>query len=198
MYLKNLFSLFLFFPLLAIIYYIFMRWTNVNVVFYTSLYATAIAVCLWASLVFLIPYFRLIRLIEKIHLTVIVALIGYVLSISLPTVIDRSLSFYILEKLEQRGGGIQIDKFSYVFTNEYLVEHRLVDIRITEQIESGTIFLDGNCVRLTDRGRNFSAFSVFFRKNFLPQNRLIRGNYTNDLINPFSNSNENTNIDYAC
>jgi hypothetical protein len=175
-----------------------MRWTKVDVVFYTSLYATAIAVFFWTLLIFLTPYFRSIRLIEKIQLITIASLIGYTLSITLPTVIDRSLSFYILEKLQQRGGGIQIDKFPYVFTNEYLVEHRLVDIRITEQMESGTIFLDGNCVRLTDRGRNFANFSVFFRKNFLPKNRLIREQYSDDLINLFSNSNDNKKVDYAC
>ena len=43
-------------------------------------------------------------------------LLGYILAISVPTVLDRSLSFYILEKLQQRGGGIQQSRFNEVFT----------------------------------------------------------------------------------
>jgi hypothetical protein len=75
---------------------------------------------------------------ERAQLLVIMLLAGYALAISVPTVIDRSLSFYILEKLQQRGGGIRYAAFEQVFTQEYLKEHRLVDVRLTEQLESGT------------------------------------------------------------
>ena len=57
-------------------------------------------------------------------------LIGYAFAISIPTVIDRSLSIYILEKIDQRGGGIKQEAFERVFTNEYMLEHRLVDVRL--------------------------------------------------------------------
>ena len=59
--------------------------------------------------------------------------------------IDRSLSFYILEKLDQRGGGIKVDKMDIVFTKEYLKEHRLIDIRLTEQLKTKTVIIDKNC-----------------------------------------------------
>jgi len=113
---------------------------------------------------------------------------SYALSITIPTVIDRSLSFYILEKIDQRGGGIKLGSMNDIFTKEYIVEHRLMDIRITEQLQSGTIKIVNNCVVLTDRGRCLSRFSRFFRKNLLPKKRLIQGEYTDDLVDPFSNS----------
>ncbi|WP_216074005.1 hypothetical protein, partial [Acinetobacter baumannii] len=82
--------------------------------------------------------FRDFSRLELIQLAAIWLLGGYVFAISVPTVIDRSLSFYILEKLQQRGGGIREDAFRQVFTEEYVREHHLVEVRLTEQLQSGT------------------------------------------------------------
>ena len=114
----------------------------------------------------------------------------------MPTVLDRSLSFYILEKLQQRGGGIQAEKMSDVFTQEYVKEHRLVDIRLTEQIQSGTIIIDKGCVKLTEKGNKIASISRFIRMNFLAKKRLINGSYTDDLTNPFKDSIPSP--DYLC
>lgn len=118
---------------------------------------------------------------------------GY--AISVPTVIDRSLSMYILEKLAQRGGAIREDAFEGIFVNEYMKEHRLVDIRLTEQLESGTITIRGGCVELTERGRRIAEVTRFYRTTFLPKHRKIMGVYTDDLTDPFRNS---APADYAC
>jgi hypothetical protein len=75
-------------------------------------------------------------------------------------------------------------------------EHRLVDIRLTEQAESGTIVIEGDCVKLTPRGKRLAAFGQFFRKNFLPKRRLLRGEYTDQLTDPFMHS--DAAPDYMC
>ena len=75
-------------------------------------------------------------------------------------------------------------------------EHRLVDVRLTEQQQSGTIIIRDGCVVLTDRGELLATFSRYFRNNFLPRHRLLMGEYTDDLTNPFRNSEEIS--DYAC
>ena len=124
-------------------------------------------------------------------------LLGYSFAISIPTVIDRSLSFYLLEKLEQRGGGIKLNRFSDIFTKEYMKEHRLVDVRLTEQLTSGTIIIKEGCVRITGKGKSIAAFSRFFRTNFLPEQRLLMGQYSDDLIDPFKKSNSDV-IGYEC
>jgi hypothetical protein len=103
-------------------------------------------------------------------------------------VIDRSLSFYILEKIQQRGGGIRLDRMEDVFTREYVKEHRLVDVRLTEQQESGTIVIANGCVKLTERGVRLAAFSRYFRTHFLPKQRLLMGEYSDDLTDPFRHS----------
>jgi hypothetical protein len=172
-----------------------MRWFDVNVVFYASLLDAAIVVVLAIALFALRP-FRVFNAFERLQLIVVWALIGYAYAISVPTVIDRSLSFYILEKLEQRGGGIRKDAFDRVFTDEYMKEHHLVDIRLTEQEQSGTLVIRDGCVKLTPKGAALAGFSRFYRTNLLPKKRLILDSYTDALTDPFRNS--DAQADYTC
>lgn len=186
----------IFLTLLIGIYWLHMRFFRVDVVFYASIADACIAAAITAAIVFGTRYFSLFTGFEKTLLVVVWLLTGYALAISLPTVIDRSLSFYILEKLQQRGGGIKQDSFEGVFTQEYVKEHRLVDVRLTEQLASGTILIDDGCVRLTEKGTAIANFGRYFRTNWLPKNRLLMGDYTDDLTDPFRNSNSVT--DYTC
>ena len=141
-------------------------------------------------------YFKQLGNFEKSLLIVIWLLAGYGLAISVPTVIDRSLSFYILEKLQQRDGGIKESSFEDVFTKEYVNEYRLVDVRLTEQLQSGTIVIENGCVKLTEKGYFLANFSRFFRHHLLPEKRLLRGNYTDVLTHPFQHS--VATVDYTC
>jgi hypothetical protein len=186
----------LFVVVLLIVYFIHVTMFRVNVVFYAAIADGVLAALISGVLVFLIGYFRSLTGFEKSQLIVIWLLSGYAFAISVPTVIDRSLSFYILEKLQQRGGGIKQDHFKQVFTQEYVEEHRLVDVRLTEQLESGTITIKDGCVILTEKGKNIADFSRYFRQNFLPKKRLLMGEYAEDLTNPFRQSIDSP--DYGC
>ncbi len=181
---------------LCALYYANIRLLTVDVVFYSSLYVVAVAAAISAVALLALRMYRRYNVFEKLQLICIWVLLGYVLALSVPTVIDRSLSFYILEKLQQRGGGIRLDKFDYIFTSEYMREHRLVDIRLTEQAASGTIRIENGCVKLTPRGERFASFGQFFRRHFLPRKRLLNGEYTDILTDPFRRS--DANPDYLC
>lgn len=184
----------LFVLILAIIYFLHNRFFSVNVVFYAAIGDAIIAALIGAVLLwFKSNWFSSF---EKIQLIAIWLLAGYAFAISVPAVIDRSLSFYILEKLAQRGGAIKLSGFEYVFVHEYMKEHRLIDVRLTEQSESGTIVIDKNCVRLTSKGRFLAKLSRLYRMNFLPKHRLLMGEYTDDLTDPFRNSAPTP--DYLC
>ena len=175
---------------------IHMRYFDVDVVFYSSLLDAAIAVLLSGAVLWSLRAFAAFNPFEKLELTFIWLLAGYAFAISVPTVIDRSLSFYILEKLQQRGGGIREDAFPRVFTEEYMKEHRLVDIRLTEQVQSGTVVIRQGCVKLTAKGEALADFSRFYRRNLLPKKRLILDGYTDALTDPFLHS--DANVDYTC
>ena len=194
-YLYSIGFLIFFIFLLIIIYTIYINQFNVNVLLYSSLFCVLISLTIATIFLFSIKV-KYVNFFEKILILIICALTGYSLVLSLPTVIDRSLSFYILEKLDQRGGGIKVDKMDIVFTKEYLKEHRLIDIRLTEQLKTKTVIIDKNCLRLTSKGKKVVRFSNIFRQYFLPKQRLIRDKYTDELISPLDN--EIDIPDYLC
>lgn len=193
---RALLALSLFVVILLGLYVATIKLFKIDVVFYSSLYVAGAATLTMAVLLFAWSVFAPLAKFEKAQLVVIFGLLGYIFAISVPTVLDRSLSFYILEKLQQRGGGIRLDRFDYIFTNEYMREHRLVDVRLTEQAQSGTIVIRGNCVLLTERGDRLATFGRFFRTNLLPKQRLLRGQYTDQLTDPFRRS--DSSPDYLC
>jgi hypothetical protein len=169
---------------------------QVDVVFYSALADVLIATSACAVLLWIGPWFRVLGGVEKLQLACIWLLLGYGFAISVPTVVDRSLSIYLLEKLDQRGGGIRQDAFEQVLVQEYLKEHRLVEVRLTEQLASGTLTLSDGCVSLTERGRRIARFSRFLRTHFLPRQRLLVGGYTDELTDPFRHT--RPDVGYGC
>jgi hypothetical protein len=180
----------------CLIYWLHITFFRVDVVFYSAIVDGVLAALATSAIVWRWKPFALFGAFEKFQMLLIWLLAAYALAISVPTVLDRSLSFYILEKLQQRGGGIQESRFAVVFTQEYLVEHRLVDVRLTEQLQSGTIRIEHGCVLLTPKGERLASFSRFFRTHLLPKKRLLMGQYTDDLTNPFRAS--APEVDYTC
>jgi len=180
---------------LCVIYYFHMRYVRVNVLFYAAIADGLLAALIASFILVSSKYFNFLNGFEKFQLVVIWVFAGYIFAISVPTVIDRSLSFYILEKLQQRGGGIRQDSFEEVFTKEYVKEQHLVDVRLTEQTQSGTVVIENGCVKLTEKGNSLATFSRFFRKNLLPKQRLLMGQYTDALTDPFRMSEQKTSYD---
>lgn len=193
---KALVASVIFIFLLLLFYYLHTSYFKINVVFYSAIFDVFIITVFMASILIKLAYFSIFNLFEKFQMIVIWFLCGYILAISIPTIIDRSLSFYILEKIQQYGGGIQIDKFEELFTKGYAKEHKLVDVRLTEQLESRTIIIQNSCVKLTERGDELATFSRFFRQHFLPKQRLLMGKYSDDLTNPFRYNGDES--DYKC
>ncbi len=197
---KALAGLFLFIIILFVYYYVHVQYLKVDVVFYSAILDSFLAAITTAIILVALPYFKIFNGFEKMQLIIIFILGGYIFAISGPAVLDRSLSFYILEKIQERGGGIKESGFEEVFTQEYVKEHRLVDVRLTEQEQSGTIKIENGCVKLTDKGRRLATFGRYFRKHFLPKHRLLMGEYTDDLTDPFGHGavDKNRTFDYVC
>ena len=195
-YVKFLLASALYVVVLLAAYVIHVKFFRVNVVFYSSIADSVIATVLTIAIVSGVRWLRDFSTFEKTLLACIWLLLGYGFAISVPTVIDRSLSFYTLEKLQQRGGGIKLSAFEGVYAKEYMKEHRLVDVRLTEQQQSGTIVIQDGCVKLTPWGDRLATASRYFRANFLPKERLLMGQYSSDLTNPFRAS--DANVDYQC
>ena len=178
----------LFVAILAAVYLVHVWFLPVGVIFYSAILDGVVAAAIAGVLVAVLCRRLPLTGFECCLLVTIWLIGGYAFAISGPTVLDRSLSFYILEKLLQRGGGIREDAFPRVFTDEYMPEYRLVDVRLTEQLQSGTIEIVDGCVRLTPRGRELAKISSYIRAHFLARHRLLAGRYTDALTDPFRNS----------
>jgi hypothetical protein len=162
---------------------------TVRVVLYDALFDAVITCFVIAILCYYWSSFRLTTTREEMALSLVVGLLLATLySISIPTVIDRSISVYILEKMAQRGGAIRRDAFDEILKQEFFPEHQLVDIRLTEQFNSGTVMINNGCVRLTPRGERIVRFTRFFRTTLLPKKREIMGRFSDDLTDPFRKS----------
>jgi len=189
-------SIFIYLVILLAIYLVHINFFEVQVILYSALLDSLVALIIFALIGLSLKNKINLNFFESILIILFLSLIGYSLSISLPTVIDRSLSFYFLEKIKQHNGAIEKASMRDIFTNDYVDEYKLVEIRITEQLESGTIQLDGSCISLTKRGYLIVKFSNFFRKNLLANKRLILDEYSNHLTDPLGNS--SVNIEYLC
>jgi hypothetical protein len=187
----------LFIAIFGLFYVMHVRYFKVDVVLYSALFDGLAASSLtFTALVLWSKRHRILTRTERIQIFIIWILIASLLSLAVPTILDRSLSFYILEKIQQKGGGLHLDGFESMFKDEYMIEYRLVDVRLTEQFESGTLRLEGHCVQLTEFGRRLASFSHFFRLHFLPKQRLLREHYSDDLTDPFKNGVEV--VEYRC
>ncbi len=190
------FSIFLYLFIFICIYLIHINFFKVGVIFYSSLIDSVIALIIFFGLYNSINFFKHITNFESSLIILLLLFIGYSFSISLPTVIDRSLSFYFLEKIRQHDGAIKKTAMKQMFIDDYMDEYKLVEMRLTEQLKSGTIELKGNCIVLTKRGYLVTTFSDFFRKNFLANKRLILDSYSDQLTDPLKDS--EINNEYLC
>lgn len=177
--------------------FIHFRYLPVRVVGYDAMLDVVVA-----SVLAVLAYALLLRRwvqtngLESLLFLKIGALCAAFYAVVVPTVIDRSLSLYILEKLDQRGGGIRESSFDEIFIREYMPEHHLVAIRLTEQLNSGTIVIRDGCVRLTPRGERLAHWTRLFRMTMLPRHREILGQYSDELTDPFRHSTRQ--VDYTC
>ena len=193
-------TLLIFFILLTSIYLFHINFFHVNVIFYSAIFDTILATLFTLLILHFVKHLNIFSFYEKFQISIICLLIGYSLSITIPTIIDRSLSFYILEKIEQRGGGIKQSSFEEIFVKEYISEYQLVNVRLTEQLMSGTIIIEDGCVKLTEFGKKLASFSQNFRKHFLAKKRLLSGEYTDKLVklNKINSINNKTIESYKC
>jgi hypothetical protein len=180
---------------LLLVYVLHARHFRVDVVFYSALADAMIAAAITAAALWVLPFFRVLDPLDRAQTLLVCLLGGYAFAISVPTVIDRSLSFYLLEKLDSRGGGIRLESMESVVSGEFMQEYRVVDARLTEQLESGTIIIEDHCVLLTAKGKRIARLSRSFREQFLPRQRQLLGSYSDELTRPLKNDHD---VNYRC
>lgn len=163
--------------------FINMRFFDVDVVLYSSILSSLVAAAIASIIIWKFAFFNCFEAFEKFLLVNIFMLIGYAFSITVPTIIDRSFTLYMLEQLRSNEGGVIASQFESEITKRYIQDYQLVPLRITEQLKSGTIYIDANnCVKLTHLGHAVATATHHYRQTFLPRSRLVNGIYTDKLV----------------
>lgn len=93
----------------------------------------------------------------------------------LPVTVDRSVTVYLLSKIEQQNGaGIAPSRLQRAFIDGYVVGMGAIDRRIDEQQRSGNITVgqDGK-VHLTEQGERFMKFSRLVARLFGTDPRFV-------------------------
>ena len=169
-----------------IVNYIHFQNITVSVILYACIWDALIA-----GLLVLGPY-ALFRLQRGPLLVTEYALIGIasfflvmLYAVMGPTVIDRSLSIYIVEKIDYRGGEVAEAAMPKIILTEFMEEYKVADVRMTEQVTSGTVDIHDGCIHLTARGKRLASFTRFFRENFLPKHRKVGDENTDALTHPY-------------
>ena len=180
-----------------IVNFLHFQYITVSVILYACIWDALVASALVLGAYI---YFRRkapVLLPTEFALTVIASnLLILLYAVMGPTVIDRSLSVYIVQKIDQRGGEVAEAAMPAIFVEEYMPEMALVDVRMTEQLTSGTVLIENGCIKLTGKGRFFSGFADAYRKTFLPQKRRLMDEVTDKLTDPFRNAPQI--VDTAC
>lgn len=182
--------------LLFIVYWVHINFFEINVIFYAAIFDAFFALIITYTFFYFSSFTKYFSPFEILQNLTICLLIGYSLAISLPTVIDRSLSFYLLEKIKAHNGAVRKSSMRNIFINDYINEYKLIEVRLTEQVESGTLEIRDECIVLTSKGKFIASLSSFFRKNLLAQKRLLLDKYSNVLTDPLKDS--HVNVNYIC
>ncbi len=172
--------------LFLLINFIHFRTLPISVILYACIWDMFLTLAI-ACAVYWFFYRRFTRLLATEFSLVIAvsSLLVMLYAVMGPTVIDRSLSIYIVEKIDHRGGAVAEAAMPKIILTEFMQEYRVSDVRMTEQVTSGTVKIENGCIRLTSRGKRLAGITRFYRNNFLPKLRQVGEEVTSDLTDPY-------------
>ena len=159
----------LFFTINAIHFYFF----NVNVILYTLLFDLIIS--LLVVVIGLAVINKNFYLNKNLLLTILFLIATsqtlVIYAFVVPTAIERSLSVYLLERLESNKGTLSISDFNIIAKNEYFNDMNAVETRINEQIATGSIEVIDDKVIITDKGKSMLRIFSFVKSYLLPDRK---------------------------
>lgn len=165
-----------------------LRFLIFNVTLYGSMFGSLVAALIALLILSKFKFFKIFSKFEKYLIISVFLLLGYSYSITIPTIIDRSLTIYMLGQLKESPSGITRAKLEQDLTDRYIRDYQLIPTRISEQLVSGTITIDNNCIKLTRTGLYISEISQLYKNLFLPKRVLNSGGQIdilpNDVRNP--------------
>lgn len=131
--------------------------SNISILFYRGIMVAAIAaVLMLVAGVLLRRHVRLDRptLVGAIALSLSCNLCFL---ITFPVTFDRSITMFLLARIEREDGRLDNASLEKLYIREYLQDMRQIDRRVEEQLLSGNIRIDHGHIRITPQGRHLLA-----------------------------------------
>jgi hypothetical protein len=105
----------------------------------------------------------MVRAVRALDLSTIVGAVALSLAFNIsflivfPVTFDRSITMFLLARIERQDGQLDARGLEHVYVREYLWEMRQIDRRIEEQSLSGNIRVEQGRIHITSQGRRLLA-----------------------------------------
>ena len=98
--------------------------------------------------------------IDYIYILVISLLLSYSILITFPSLSKRSISLYMLEKIEDNSDiGISINQLEKNILEEFFIDNKEIQRRINEQLVSNNITIKNNKIYILNKGKKVNYFN---------------------------------------
>lgn len=131
---------------------------DMPILFYRGVVVAAVAAPLLALLLGVAG-----RYLPSLDLSTIVGAVALSLAFNVsflivfPVTFDRSITMFLLARVERQDGRLDARGLEHVYVREYLGDMRQIDRRIEEQSLSGNIRVDQGRIHITPQGRRLLA-----------------------------------------
>lgn len=145
------------------------RQFHAGVIFYEGL-----AICLVLSLLNfgLVSYWRRDKGMNVIH-SMLVFFLLYSFNITIPALLDRSISYYIIGVTANEGDS-NLEQYKTAFLKGFINNNGAIEKRLNEQVISGNVVcMDGAC-RLSDRGYMIYKANIFMASMLHLDTRYVK------------------------
>lgn len=124
-----------------------------DIVFYEGLFISiGVAGTAFLTIIGIHLYFKRLKLRDWINAVIIQALFGYAVIITFPSLLDRSISMYILATIAKSGKQVPVERIQKLFEVGYVRDTYTVNKRLNEQIATGNILIKDETIFITERG----------------------------------------------
>jgi len=169
---KNIFFTFILFVIYLIFYILIRHYQPSEIIFYQGLEL----IILLIPLFYIILYYTLKNNESSLNICFTFFLLAYSFHITVPSLLDRSISLYILG-LSNVQSYTSMESYKSAFYNGFIIKNEAIEKRVNEQINSGNLFCKLDQCILTPRGKVVHSINSTLVKIFNVDPRYVNPDY---------------------
>jgi hypothetical protein len=174
MYLKVFTLSVLMFLLNVLVFIVFRQLTPSPVIFYQGLIVMLVMVFLYLAFYIAVQSKFKLNFKEAVPFSIIISsLLFYSFHITVPSLLDRSISLYIIA-LTGKHGRIMVNDYHRHFISGFIEGNKAIEKRIEEQVLTGNLVVESGYYKLTSRGQRLQEINNILVSVFNTDARYVR------------------------